>query len=255
MPGLDLRGHVELAARITSDAPPAGLPSRSRSNYAPACCAPSTRDRRETRPRRGGCRVNRRCAVSAYSRWRRGPARHRGRAPMPAELRQLALCRSPAIGGDRLDQWPVDLEIDIFERRRLVEDLVGRKSCLAHGRSWNCGSLPRCDREIGLPACSRQRSATTPSNSLQILAVPSPEPASPPAALGCGDEFHRRVRFDVGTISRCPCRRCRPVREGSHWRCNRHSPGGIEHGRIVGFQIDQRRSSAAPVEWPRRSAI
>ena len=49
---------------------------------------------------------------------------------MLAELRQLALCRSAAIGGDRLDQRPVDrIEIDIFERRRLVEDLVGRK-CL-----------------------------------------------------------------------------------------------------------------------------
>ena len=44
--------------------------------------------------------------------------RHRRGAPMLAELRQLALCRSAAIGGDRLDQRPVDrIEIDIFERR------------------------------------------------------------------------------------------------------------------------------------------
>jgi hypothetical protein len=60
--------------------------------------------------------------------------RHRRRAPMPAELRQLVPRRSAAIRGDRLDQRLVGrIEIDIFERRRLVEDLVGRKCCLAHG--------------------------------------------------------------------------------------------------------------------------
>jgi hypothetical protein len=46
---------------------------------------------------------------------------------MLAERRQLSLRRSSAIAGDRLDQRPVERkEIDIFEWRRLVEDLVRR---------------------------------------------------------------------------------------------------------------------------------
>jgi hypothetical protein len=59
---------------------------------------------------------------------------HHCRAPVPAELRQLGLGRRATIGGDRIDQRPVGrIEIDIPKRRRLVEDLVGRKCCLAHG--------------------------------------------------------------------------------------------------------------------------
>ena len=54
---------------------------------------------------------------------------------MLAELAIVRCCAdSAAIGGDRLDQRPVEREqIDVFERRRLVEDLVGRECCLA---SW-----------------------------------------------------------------------------------------------------------------------
>ena len=162
---------------------------------------------------------------------------------MLAELGQFILRRSATIGGDRLDQRPVDhIEIDIFERRRLVEDLVGRKCCLAHGWSWNRESLPRRDREIiGLPARPRQRKVPP---LLRIVYKSSPRHHQnqllPPAALGRGDGFRRRVRLDVGTIV-----------AGAHVdaavrRAKVHIGGavaivlgGIEGGRIVGFQIDQ----------------
>ena len=54
------------------------------------------------------------------------PRRHRGRAPVLAEFGQFLLRRRAAIGRDRLDQRPVEREqIDILERRRLVEHFVG----------------------------------------------------------------------------------------------------------------------------------
>ena len=55
------------------------------------------------------------------------PLGHRGRTPMLAEFGQFLLRRSPAIGRDRIRQRPVEREqIDVLERRRLVEHLVGR---------------------------------------------------------------------------------------------------------------------------------
>src|SRR6516162_1145169 len=62
--------------------------------------------------------------------------RHFRRAPMPAEIGELLLRRSAAKSRDRLDQGSVDgIEVDIFKRRRLVEDLVGGKGGSGHGRS------------------------------------------------------------------------------------------------------------------------
>ncbi len=56
------------------------------------------------------------------------PRRHRGRTPMLPELRQFLLRRSAAVGRDRLREWLIQCEqIDVFERRRLVEHLVGGK--------------------------------------------------------------------------------------------------------------------------------
>ena len=56
------------------------------------------------------------------------PRRHRRRTPMLAEFGQFVLRRRAAIGGDRFDQRPVEREqIDVLERRRLVEDFVGRE--------------------------------------------------------------------------------------------------------------------------------
>ena len=47
---------------------------------------------------------------------------------MLAELGQFLLGRSAAIGRDRFRQRPVDREqIDVLERRRLVEHFVGRE--------------------------------------------------------------------------------------------------------------------------------
>ena len=61
--------------------------------------------------------------------------RHRRRAPMLAELRQLLAGRSPAIGRERINERPVQCkQIDLLERRRLVEHLVGRERCLDHRR-------------------------------------------------------------------------------------------------------------------------
>jgi hypothetical protein len=55
------------------------------------------------------------------------PRRHRCRTPVLPELGQFRVRRSAAIGRDRLRQRPVQREqIDVFERRRLVEYLVGR---------------------------------------------------------------------------------------------------------------------------------
>ena len=54
--------------------------------------------------------------------------RHGRRAPVLTELGKFLLGVSPAIGRDRFDQRPVDREqIDILERRRLVEHFVGRE--------------------------------------------------------------------------------------------------------------------------------
>src|SRR5439155_24019904 len=109
--------------------------------------------------------------------------------------------------------------------------------------SWNRESLPQRDREIiGLPARAWQRKVPP---LLRIVYKSSPRHHQnqllPPAALGSGDGFRRRVRPDVGTII-----------TGTHVdaavrRAKVHVGGavaivlgGIEGGRIVGFQIDQR---------------
>jgi hypothetical protein len=56
------------------------------------------------------------------------PRRHCRRAPMAAEFRQFGMRRAALIHGYRLDQRPIQREqIDILERRRLVEYLMGRR--------------------------------------------------------------------------------------------------------------------------------
>ena len=78
MPGLDLRRDIEFCRAHHFRRTAGRLAVRGpRSNCARrhGRCAPSARDRPdETRPRRAGCRANRRFAVSACSRWRCGPA-------------------------------------------------------------------------------------------------------------------------------------------------------------------------------------
>ena len=62
------------------------------------------------------------------------PRRHGRRTPVLTELGKFLFGGSPAIGRDRFDQRPVDREqIDILERRRLVEHFVGREWGLGHG--------------------------------------------------------------------------------------------------------------------------
>ena len=64
------------------------------------------------------------------------PRRHRRRTPMLAELGQFLCGRSAAIGRNRIYQAAVQRkQIDVLERRRLVEHLVGRECGLRHGRS------------------------------------------------------------------------------------------------------------------------
>ena len=51
---------------------------------------------------------------------------HRRRTPVLAEFQQFFLRRRAAIGRHRFHQWPVQREqVDVLERRRLVEDFVG----------------------------------------------------------------------------------------------------------------------------------
>ena len=56
------------------------------------------------------------------------PCRHDSRTPLLPELGQFLIRRSAAVGRHRIRQRPVQRkQIDVFERRRLVEHLVGRE--------------------------------------------------------------------------------------------------------------------------------
>ncbi|MEY9296029.1 hypothetical protein ABIF24_000660 [Bradyrhizobium elkanii] len=77
--------------------------------------------------------------------------RHGSGSPMLAEIGQLSRCRRPAIGGNRRGERRIHREqVDIFERRRLVEDVVGGKRSLRHGLlgNWSIRMRP------GQPASS-----------------------------------------------------------------------------------------------------
>src|SRR5919201_5565689 len=98
---------------------------------------------------------------------------------MLAEVRQFALGRSTAIGRDRFDKRPVGgEEIDILERRRLIEDLVGGEGGFRHGRSLptiNGGAVRLGNHKPGCPRRAA-KSATIPLDSSQSLAAPSRSP-------------------------------------------------------------------------------
>ena len=187
---------------------------------------------------------HRRCAVSACSRWRCGRAppsppspnacrtRTIRSAPPPPPLaatastsgRSTAKRSTSSNGGDWLKtSWVAN---DAW--------LMAGPGTVNHFRGAN--------REIiGLPARARQRKVPP---LLRIVHKSLPRhhqnQLSPPAALGRGDGFRRRVRLDVGTVV-----------AGAHVdaavrRAKVHVGGavaivlgGIEGGGIVGFQIDQ----------------
>ena len=101
---------------------------------------------------------------------------HRRRTPKLPEFGQFLRGRTAAIGRDRLFQWRVQFEqIDLFERRRLVEHVVGRERRLGHGPSLtklagiNGGAVGWGNHRPPHPRPAA-KSATTPSNSSQSLA-------------------------------------------------------------------------------------
>ena len=132
MTGLDLRCHIEFrgahhfgsaAGRLALRGPGRIVDRRH------ARCAPSARDRPdETRPRRAGCRAHRRsAALGVFSLARRPRSAIAAEPQCCPNSDKFLFRRCPAIGRDRVRQRPVEREqIDVFERRRLVEHFMGR---------------------------------------------------------------------------------------------------------------------------------
>src|SRR3954453_7295992 len=64
------------------------------------------------------------------------PRRHRCRSPMPAEIGQFAPRQSAAVGSNRVGERRVQRkQIDILERRRLIEYLVDVGGGMGHAHS------------------------------------------------------------------------------------------------------------------------
>ena len=139
MPGLDLRRHVEFCRAHHFGSAAGGLAVRRPGRVVHAGMG-AARHQFVI----GGMKLDLVAPVAAGIEgpqfWRvlvgdAAARRHRGRSPVLAEFGQFLRGRRPAIGRDRFHQRPVRrVQIDVLERRRLVEHFMGRECGLRHGR-------------------------------------------------------------------------------------------------------------------------